>query len=142
MLIAGLSARMGKYSGTQKPRNHTDLRGEAVPMERYPKTREPRNHTALRRDSEPMERHPETGEPRDHMALRKPLQQRESSSQGKETQAEELSSPSPSPLAASFPFLASPLSNESHSRQQISKEIRGSRMWRDESWSGCLCSPG
>ena len=122
----GLSAWMGRYSGTQKPKNHTDLRGEAVPMERYPKSRRPRNRTALRWDSVPMERHPETGEPRDQMALRKPPQHRQSSSQGRETPAEELRSPSP--LAASFLFLDSlfpPMRVTAGSKSQKRSEAPG-----------------
>lgn len=38
---------MGRCSGTQKPRNHTALRWDTVPLEGHPEAWEPSNHTAL-----------------------------------------------------------------------------------------------
>jgi len=40
---------MGEHPETRKPRNHTALRWDSVPVEGYPGTRKLRNHTTLRR---------------------------------------------------------------------------------------------
>jgi hypothetical protein len=117
--VPGLPAWMWRCPGTWKPRNHTALRGECIPLEG----------------------HSEKWEPKTHTAERMPPQQRHCCSQERGSPTELRSAGASAPLhffTSLHCFLASSDEEPHQATNLIRYLLGGSRVWRDELRGSCL----